>query len=280
MDKKLLDASFGDFTIIKNAVFEHIMPSLSSDGWKVLCVALWQTWASRTQTALDAQRLAQMSGLSDRKAVERAIEECVNAGYLVRRPAGAGAVYALNTEFELRAAEAPVELTPEQAQALIELLEFGQEMAAEADPAQARLAVARNTPEAVRAWIETGGAMTHLKAPERFKTVVARLLDQIPPLPIHVLLPEEEPAPATAEMNAAKLWQAVLEELRPRTKRTLFQWLTPTQGVKLSNGVLTVAASNKRTQEWLESGQLADDIRTAVGAVAGEPLELVFIVGE
>jgi len=270
--------NLANFTLIKNAVFEHIMPALSSDGWKVLCVALWQTWAGPAPAALDAQRLAQMSGLSERKTMERAVEECVNAGYLVRRQVDAGTVYALNTEFELRAAEAPVELAPEQAQALIELLEFGQEMAAEADPAQVRLAVARNTPEAVRVWIETGGAMTHLKAPERFKTVVARLLDQIPPLPSHVLLPEEEPAPAAADRGAAEMWQAVLEELRPRTKRALFQWLTPTQGVKLSNDVLTVAAPNKRTQEWLESGQLADDIRVAVEAVAGTSIELAFVV--
>lgn len=44
MTKKIKPFDAGSWFPIHNAVFDVIMPRLSPDGWKVLCVAIRQTW--------------------------------------------------------------------------------------------------------------------------------------------------------------------------------------------------------------------------------------------
>jgi hypothetical protein len=309
-----------DFTLVSNAVFDHIMPALSSDGWKVLCVAIRQTWgwpgdktlARRGESArLGVDQFVDGTGIKDRAAVERALAECLAVGCLVSFPAeqdaqtgAAGHIYALNTAFELSdlaglpADEAPetepereaLVLSPEQESARQALTAFGREMGVDPDPAQVQEAVLQSDAGAVLNWIEIGRAMTNLAESLRFETVVQRLLDRVPALPLSMLGPEppepepgekvgaQEPGPET--LDAQELWQATLEALKSQMRRSKFKWLEPTQALELAGGVLTVQVPNKRTKEWLEEGQPAADVEQALNAVAGGPIEVTFVVGK
>lgn len=305
-----------DFTIIKNVIFDHIMPSLSSDGWKVLCAAIRHTWGwtgdeaplgSQENARLSVAQFMEKTGLQEQDLVERAIEECLEFGYLVSYQVGQDAqmgeqqyVYALYTGFEVSdltpapLAEGVVEvesreemmaLSPGQASALQALMAFGHDMGTDPDLAQLQQAVVQNDADAVMNWIEIGRAMTNLAEPLRFQTVVQRLLDRVPALPLSMLAPdpsEELPAPKPepAILDAGELWQATLSELQSQLRKNKFKWLEPTRAVALAEGVLTVEAPNKRTKEWLEEGQLATTIQQTLNAVAGEPIEVRFVVGE
>ncbi len=282
METRLFANPWEGFTLVHNVVLDEIMPRLSAEGWKVLCVALRQAQDPSSTAGLSVEQFAQLAGIEELTTTGQAVQECLAAGYLVHRQLQGVDVFALNTAFEWQAPQAYITLSEEHERALEALLNFAAETGVEPDVNEARLAVSRNEPEAVGAWIETVRAMTHLQAPERYKTVLARLLDQIPPLPIQALAFEEEletpPGPSAPGEDPAELWQAVLDDLRPRIKRNLFQWLKPTRGLKFANNVLTVSAPNKRTQEWLETGQLSDEIRSTAATVAGRPITLRFVV--
>jgi hypothetical protein len=259
------------------------------------------------------------TGAKGQGTIADAIQECLDEGYLLRHQIGKDEqsgkplyAYYLNIEFELedlvsdplleKVVEAgsvvtpPVDLleeeeekieivlSPEQQDAYFALLEFGYDMGAGVDLDLTREAVARNGADAILAWIETGQSMNHLKRPARFQTVLERLIDRVPPLPSLDFEEEPEvkaavPEPEVASLGAAELWSATLEELSSRVRKSKLTWLKPTKAVEFSNGTLTVAAPNKRTQEWLEEGQLAETIQQAVETVAGESIELNYVVG-
>jgi hypothetical protein len=95
------------YTRVNNSIFDLIMPTLSGNGLKVLLVALRQTWGwkdaqsptGRKQSdAISYSQFMAKGGMA-RATVARAIQECLDAGYLVRRRNGRGHVYALNTAF-------------------------------------------------------------------------------------------------------------------------------------------------------------------------------------
>jgi hypothetical protein len=314
MQDRLFDNPYAESTPIKNVVFDRIMPTLSSDGWKVLCVAIRQTWGWRGNGSLDRQservlmtilQLMEKTGIKEQDAVERAIEECLNARYLVRRQADRDAdlaetVYVLNVEFEPSAPVADVEpvadgtpLGPEAERAFQALLDFGREMEVDPDLALAREAVTRSDADAVLAWIEMGREMTNLEMRARFQMVVQRLLDQVPPLPLAMLEPDTEPYSAslteTAEpkdqagsddSEAHELWQATLDGLKSQMRKSQFKWLKPTQGIELKDGVLTVAAPNQRVKEWMETGAFATNIKDTFDELVTDPVELMFVVAE
>lgn len=328
MSTRLFDNPFSRATIVQNVVFDHIMPTLSPTAWKVLCVAIRQTWGgfdltSPTEAGEEVQvsysEFIEKTGVKGQGTIADAIKECVDAGYLLRHQVGKDEqsgkplyVYYLNTEFELEdlvadpllakvaeaeptlPAEADLEeeaeeeeveivLAPEQQDAYFALLEFGYEMGAGVDLDLARLAVSRNGTGTVLSWIETGQSMTHLKRPARFQTVLERLIDRVPPLPdFDFAEPAEvaEPEPEVSAFNAEELWQATVEELSSRVRKSKLAWLKPTQAVEFARGTLTVATPNRRTKEWLEEGQLSETIKQAIETVAGEPVELNYVISE
>lgn len=313
MSDRLFDNPYSDFTLVKNAIFDHVMPALSPHGWKVLCVAIRQAWGwvgdgsptGHKSDHISPSQFMETTGIKEREALESAIQECLEAGYLVRYRAGQDAesgqplyAYALNTEFEMRPPEiGPVEeeqvipvLSPEDESTFQALLDFGRDMEADPDPGLVQQAVTRNEADAVLAWIETGREMTHLEGPARFQTVVERLLDRVPPLLVPALTPDQQrdavhegddlPTGEPDVARAHELWQATLGELQSQMRKSKFKWLTPTQAVELAGGTLTVAAPNARTKEWLETGQFATTIQQTLEAVAGEPMELKFVVSE
>jgi len=281
-----------EWTWVKNVVLDRIMPALSPEGWKVLCVALRHAGEDGTEETLDVLAFMRKSGITKKDVAQDALRECLAAGYLLRRQVTfqeeTRDVYVLNKEFALEPAAGGAEpLTPEEERAFQTLLAFGQKMEAGPAPEQVQAAVKGNTLDAVQAWIETGREMTHLPTAERFRTVMARLLEHVPPL----LVPAFEQAqrgdkkaakdakgPVAGARDPAALWQATLDQLRPQLKKSQFKWLKPTQGVRLSEGTLTVAVPTRRSKEWLEQGVLTDTIQQALDAVVGKATALVFVV--
>jgi hypothetical protein len=319
MSQRPFSNPYRGFTLVNNVVFDRIMPTLSPLAWKVLCVAMRETWGVPTQGDLrenqENPRLAlgqfmQGSGIAKADVIDTAIQECLEAGYLLRAPAvddpasrSEAHTFSLNTEWILdkakgeptpstgatQEAAAPPPVLAETERAFQALLAFGREMGIDPDTAQLHEAVAGNDEKAVLAWIATGREMTHLEAARRFNTVVERLLQSVPPVPIELLdidIPGDEPqvheapVPVPSAAQAAALWQATLDRLETGTRKSQFKWLIPTHGVDLVGETLVVMAPNKRTKEWLEAGQLTEAVNAALARVAGKTLELTFVVEE
>jgi len=310
---------FGEMIVIKNIIIDRIMPKLSSDGWKVLCVAMRRTWGGldpisygggEAQIQIDHDQFSAGTGIQDPDALAKALDECLAVGLLVRYPdeqesGKSRFLYALNTAFEIGEVE-PVTVGPETEQvqempalafpspeherAFQALIDYGSEMEADPNLERVHTAVINNDPDAVLAWIETGREMSHLVKPKRFETVVQRLLDRVPPLPLAAFTPDLQPgtahedgdiAPLDSQPDAPaaeELWQATLEQLESQVRKSKLKWLRPTRGVEFIAGKLTVAVPNKRTKDWLQQGQLATTVQQALESVAGEPIELAFIV--
>jgi hypothetical protein len=242
-------------------------------------------------------QLMEKTGIKEQDAIERAIKECLDARYLIRGQADPDA-YTLNAEFEPGAPVVEAEpvaddvpLGPEEERAFQALLDFGREMEVDPDLALVREAMVKNDANAVLAWIEMGRGMVNLEMASRFQTVVARLLDQVPPIPLAMLEldieatpapPKEaadEDAPSEPDDSAAReLWQATLEALQSQMRKSKFKWLKPTRGIELAGGVLTVAAPNERVKDWIETGVFATNIKETLETVAAEPVELALIV--
>jgi hypothetical protein len=108
--------------VIHNAVFDVVMPSLSPNGFKVLCVAIRQTlgWvdpADRSKRKkwdhIPYSTFLEKSGIASRETLKRALDECLERDFLIRRqPLGQSGEpreirgqpyfeYALNVEYEL-----------------------------------------------------------------------------------------------------------------------------------------------------------------------------------
>jgi hypothetical protein len=108
----------GDWFPIHTTVFDAIMPTLSPEAWKALCVAIRLTWGAADADAeerpkwrfiFDSQFRARMGGESQ-AAVSMALQECVEAGYLVQyeieeEQGELVYVYALNYDLRLAAAD-------------------------------------------------------------------------------------------------------------------------------------------------------------------------------
>jgi hypothetical protein len=124
MTKKIRPFETGYFSI-HNGVFDVIMPRLSANGWKVLCVAIRQTlgWVDKSDPSrrresdvISYSQFQEKAGIGSRHTVSRAVRECLEAGYLVRREirkhqgtAKPIYAYALNTGYELELDDASAE---------------------------------------------------------------------------------------------------------------------------------------------------------------------------
>ena len=316
MSDRVFCSPYSEFTSVKNVIFDQIMPALSSDAWKVLCVALRLTWGGDVAATgeelpprISLSQFAERTGIEDRADVEIAIKECVAEGYLTAPESDEVSFdFVLNVDFALEipapevgagsTVEESVPLPPELDSAFQALVDFARAMGAEPDLALVRRAVLDNGADAVGAWIEVGRVMTHLEPPARFQTVLERLLQGVPPLPLSMLEPEgpldgatsvvEESvlsegaslAPDVSAMSASELWQMALEVLRTKMRSSKYKFLAPTVGIALEDNVLTVAAANERVREWLETGQLASTILGTFRSVAGETMTLKFVVQE
>lgn len=302
MGEKLFANPYTEFTAVRNILFDRVMPALSSDAWKVLCVALRQTWGGDVESGraipvhITLAQFEERTGIKESGVIGKALRECVDAGYLLLDQSGEPTTdFVLNREVELKPlapaedkTEKIVPLRPDLESAFQALVEFGREMGATADLGLVRRAVVDNGGDAVADWIAVGRLMTHLEPAARFKTVLERLLQGVPPLPLSMLAPEElaeveeavmaeEKEVEVRDLSASELWDAILEELRTKMRRSKFKFFESTTGVELEGDVLTVEAPNERTREWLETGLLAETTVETAKDVAWPALTLKFI---
>jgi hypothetical protein len=303
MRDKLFANPYTEFTAIRNVLFDRVMPALSSDAWKVLCVALRQTWGGDVECGraipvhLTLAQFEEKTGIRESARIGKALRECVDAGYLLLDQSGEPTTdFVLNREVELKPltpaedrTEKIIPLRPDLESAFQALVGFSREVGATADLSLVRRAVVDNGADAVADWIAVGRLMTHLEPAARFKTVLERLLQGVPPLPLSMLAPEElsevEEAAIPAEKEArdlspAELWEAILEELRTKMRNSKFKFFEATVGMTLENDVLTVEAPNERTREWLGTGQLAETTLETARDVAWPALTLKFVAAE
>ncbi len=300
MGEKLFANPYTEFTAIRNVLFDRVMPALSSDAWKVLCVALRQTWGGDVESGraipvhITLAQFQEKTGIKESGIIGKALRDCVDAGYLLLDQSGEPTTdFVLNRDVELKPltpaedrAEKIAPLRPDLESAFQALVGFAREMGATTDLSLVRRAVIDNGADAVADWIAVGRVMTHLELPARFKTVLERLLQGVPPLPLSMLAPEDladiEDSVTVAEkdvraLSASELWEAILEELRSKMRSSRFKFFESTVGVALENDVLTVEAFNERTREWLETGQLAETIVETAQSVGWPALTLQFI---
>jgi hypothetical protein len=118
MSDRLFNNPLQDCIILKNTVFDYLMPTLSGNAWKVLCVAIRQTLGNPPAAGapwVGLNELMQNAGIPERRDAEKAVQECLYAGYLTEHPENANASqprYALNLTFE-----APTAMLEEQPEA-------------------------------------------------------------------------------------------------------------------------------------------------------------------
>ncbi len=299
MTEKPFRNPYAEFTVVRNILFDQVMPTLSSDAWKVLCVALRQTWGGDVECNraiplhITLTQFEEKTGIQAPGALGRALRECVDAGYLLLDQSGdPNTDFVLNLRCEVKSpapGEGTVEkippLRPGLEIAFQALVSFAREMGAVPDLSLVRRAVVDNGADAVADWIAVGRVMTHLEPPARFKTVLERLLQGVPPLPLSMLGPEEptelegntSARQETSPPSAAELWQRILDELRTKMRSSKFKFFESTVGIALENGVLTVEAPNERIREWLETGQLAETTRETVKALTQGAVTLKFV---
>lgn len=103
---------------IHNVVFDVMMPTLSPNAFKVLCVAIRQTmgWRKKREAISYSQFMA-LSGIKSRATVSTALAECLAQHYLIREESGnasnLGTVtyrYHLNTELEVEYPDSSTEI--------------------------------------------------------------------------------------------------------------------------------------------------------------------------
>lgn len=106
------------FTQISNYALDHIMPSLSGNQWKILCVIIRATWGwedresptgRREEDVLSYSQLQERSGIKGNITIKRSLDVLLEQDYITRR-AGAPSkhglllspfAYRLNTDFEV-----------------------------------------------------------------------------------------------------------------------------------------------------------------------------------
>ena len=95
MKQKVRPLGRPGFTMFNNYIIDHFMPSLSANGWKVLCVAIRQTWGWKDETTesgrKEKDRIAysqfmKMTGIKSTATLSKAIKENLDKGYLLREP--------------------------------------------------------------------------------------------------------------------------------------------------------------------------------------------------
>ena len=89
MGEKLFVNPYREFTAVRSVLFDRVMPALSSDAWKVLCVALRQTWGGDVESGraipvhITLAQFEEKTGIKESGRISKALRECVDAGYLL-----------------------------------------------------------------------------------------------------------------------------------------------------------------------------------------------------
>jgi len=99
------------YTQFDNVLLDHLMPSLTGSGWKVLCLAVRNTWGwsddksptgRKEWDTISYSQFRKKTGIISNSTVQRALDENIEKGYLLQRQAGSqGFSYRLNTSLEI-----------------------------------------------------------------------------------------------------------------------------------------------------------------------------------
>ena len=236
MSQRAFTNPWNNYTFVKNAVFDYIMPTLSGNAWKAMCVAIRQTCSIGAVTDdvvwVTLPGFMQNAGIPDKTKIELALQECIYAGYMVAAPDNKTATqprYALNVQYELPTTERPPRIsraalqpTPAESKSASQaeakpaalnvpagkkavyaaLCRFGKAMGAAFDPQLVLRAVTDNSDDNIAAWINLGQGMTHLGNTARFQMALERLLAGVPPMPLSMLAPDDSAATPSAPVSA------------------------------------------------------------------------------
>jgi hypothetical protein len=258
------------FTMFNNYILDHIMPDLSANSWKVLCVAIRQTigWQDeeaesgrREMEVISYSRFRQMTGIGSDQTVARAITECVDKGYMLRVPGeGQEISYGLNMDYEIEVDTSTeiVEVSDEGTSTRI--VEVGEDTSTETvggagDTSTENVEVVGGTSTEIVEDTSTESVETKENI-NKARTTKERIVSPLP------------------ERN---IWQAALGELRLQiTKATFDTWVRNTRLVSCQDDVFVIGAQNEFTRDWLENRLLTTVKRTLVGIV-GHPVEVRFV---
>jgi hypothetical protein len=251
------------FTMFNNYILDHIMPDLSANGWKVLCVAIRQTigWQDeetasgrREMEVISYSQFRQMTGIGSDQTVARAIKECVDRGYMLRVPGeGQEISYGLNMDYEIE-----VDATS------TEIVEASDE---------------DTSTETVE-----GAGDTSTEIVEAVESTSTEIVEDTSTEPVETK-ENTNKARTTKERSTSPLpernvWQAALGELQLQmTKATFDTWVRNTRLVSCQDDIFVIGAQNGSTRDWLENRLLTTVKRTLVGIV-GHPVEVRFVVNE
>jgi len=236
------------YTMVHNYVIDHIMPDLSPNAWKVLCVAIrqtigWQDEATesgrRESDVITYSQFQRQTGIVSRGTLSRALKECLDKGYLLReevdqyrgKPAFA---YRLNTEYEATGTETvPVDGAP------------------------------------------TGTETVPVSGATGTETVPVTGTEIV----LSKEIIKENPNPKENSLSSSgerKVWEAVLGELQRQVTKAYFDtWVRDTQPVSCQDGVFVIAAQSEFARDWLED-RLRATVERILAGIVGHPVEVQF----
>ena len=268
------------FTMFNNYILDHIMPDLSANGWKVLCVAIRQTigWQDeeaesgrREMEVISYSRFRQMTGIGSDQTVARAIKECVDKGYMLRVPGeGQEISYGLNMNYEIEVDTTSLRQAQDAATEIVE----GDDEDTSTETVEA---VEGTSTDSVEVGEDTSTGTVEVRKDTSTEIVEATST-------VSVDTKENiNKAPTTKERVVSPLlerniWQAALGELRLQmTKATFDTWVRNTRLVSCQDDVFVIGARNEFSRGWLENRLLTTVERTLVGIV-GHPVGVRFVV--
>jgi len=270
------------YTMVHNYVIDHIMPDLSPNAWKVLCVAIrqtigWQDEATesgrRESDVITYSQFQRQTGIVSRGTLSRALKECLDKGYLLReevdqyrgKPAFA---YRLNTEYEATGTETvPVDGAPTGTETVpvdgaptgTEIVPVGEVTGTEIVPV---------------------GEVT---GTETVPVSGATGTETVPVTGTEIVLSKEiikeNPNPKENGLSSSgerKVWEAVLGELQRQVTKAYFDtWVRDTQLVSCQDGVFVIAAQSEFARDWLED-RLRSTVQRILAGIVGHPVEVQF----
>ena len=241
----------GGYFPIHNYVFDVCMPKLSNAGWRVLCVAIRQTWGwigKDDTTAMGRKKWDEISysqflaasGLRSSASISKGLQECLGHNYLTRRQVGVKPgigsplyAYSLNVDYEAPATVS--EATDTDYKIADSETKAGQDTIASEN--------------------ELGIASVFEDTKVKEKQTKDESKDDI-------LFPD--------------IWGVVLNELALQmSKDTYNSWLRGSRVVAVDNGIWTVQVENPYAVEWVDKRLRSVIERTMNRHQPGVELEFV-----
>jgi len=232
-------------TYFHNYALDVIMPKLSHTGWKVLCVAIRQTWGwvdkttpsgRRERDVISYSQFKEKTGIKSDATISKALKECLDAKYLLRFKVGEHPgtrkpiyAYALNTDYEVATSENEVEATSE-----IEVepdpTSKNEEAATSKNEVEATSEIEETKERKKKQKKDTGG-VSSAEALSSFAQTMGEIPD---PAIIDLAAGRNEPEAVNAWIEAGKRMTNLSKAVRFRTvmRRLLDQVAPPAPGTK------------------------------------------------